>query len=82
MIETELSDFYKMIVAVMKMHFPKTKPQVVSYRKYKKFHNETFLDSIRHELNRGGSRAAATSKMDVATALDPPPLNVQGQFLT
>ena len=25
-IETELSDFHKMIVAVMKMHFPKTKP--------------------------------------------------------
>ena len=64
MIETELSDFYQMIVAVMKMHFPKTKPQVVSYRKYKKFHNETFLDSIRHELNRGGSRAVATSKME------------------
>ena len=103
-IETELSDFYKMILAVMKMHFPKMKPQVVSYRKYKEFHNETFLDSIRHELTRGGSRAAATSKMerfviivngfqqltiitkrsilDDATALDPPPLNVQGQFLT
>ena len=53
-IETELSDFYKMIVAVMKMHFPKMKPQVVSYRKYKEFHNETFLDSIRHEINVPG----------------------------
>ena len=51
MIETGLSDFHKMIVAVMKMHFPKMKPQVVSYRKYKDFHNETFLDSLRHELN-------------------------------
>ena len=27
------------------------KPQVVSYRKYKDFCNETFLDSLRHELN-------------------------------
>ena len=53
-IETELSDFYKMIVAVMKMHFPKMKPQVVSYRKYKDFHNETFLDSLKHELNVQG----------------------------
>ena len=53
-IETELSDFYKMIVAVMKMHFPKMKPQVVSYRKYKEFHNETFLDSMRHEINVPG----------------------------
>ena len=54
MIETGLSDFHKMIVAVMKMHFPKMKPQVVSYRKYKDFHNETFLDSLKHELNVQG----------------------------
>ena len=54
MIGAELSDFYKMIVAEMKMHFPKMKPQVVSYRKYKEFHNETFLDSTGHELNVHG----------------------------
>ena len=51
MIETGLSDFHKMIVAVMKMHFPKIKPQVVSCRKYKDFHNQTFLGSLRYELN-------------------------------
>ena len=38
----------------MKIHFPKMKPQVVSYRKYKDFHNETFLDSLRHEFNAQG----------------------------
>ena len=27
------------------------KPQVVSYWKYKDFHNKTFLDLLRHELN-------------------------------
>ena len=48
-IETGLSDFHKTLVAVMKMHFPKIKPQVVSYRRNKDFHNETFLDSLRHE---------------------------------
>ena len=42
-----------MIVAVMKMHFPKMKPQV-SYRKCKDFHNKIFLDSLRHELNTQG----------------------------
>ena len=51
MIRKELSDFHKMTIAVMKMHFPKMKPQVVSYRKYKEFHDETFLNSIRYELN-------------------------------
>ena len=43
-----------MIAAVMKMHFPKMKPRVVSFRKYKDFHNETFLDSLKHELNVQG----------------------------
>ena len=42
-IETGLSDFHKIIIAVIKMHFPKIKPQVVSCRKYKDFHNEIFL---------------------------------------
>ena len=47
-IETWLSGFHKMIAAVMKMHFPKMKPRVVSFRKYKDFHNETFLDPLKH----------------------------------
>ena len=33
-IEAGLSDFHKMVVAVMKMHFPKMKSQVISYLKY------------------------------------------------
>ena len=33
------------------MHFPKMKPQVISYRKYGGFHNETFLNTLKHELN-------------------------------
>ena len=53
-IETGLSDFHKKIVAVMKIDFPKMKPQVVSYWKYKDFHNETFLDLLMHELNVQG----------------------------
>ena len=53
-IVAELSGVHKMIVAVMKMCFPKMKPQVVSYWKYKDFHNETFLHSLKHELNVQG----------------------------
>ena len=53
-IETGLSDFYEMIVAMMKTHFSKMKPQVVSYRKYKDFHNKPFSDSLRHELKAQG----------------------------
>ena len=47
-IETGLSDFHKMV------HFPKIKQQVISYRKYKDFHNKTFLDSLKRELNVQG----------------------------
>ena len=50
MIETGLSDFHKMVVAVMKMHFPKMKPKVIRYRKYKTFNNDAFVNSLRKEL--------------------------------
>ena len=35
LIETRLSDFHKMIVAVMKMDFSKMKPRVIRYLKCK-----------------------------------------------
>ena len=35
LMETRLSDFHKMIVAVMKMGFSKMKPRVIRYQKYK-----------------------------------------------
>ena len=38
----------------MKMHFVKMKLQIVSYQKYKDFHYETFLNSLRHEFNIQG----------------------------
>ena len=53
-IETGLSDFHKMVAGVMKMHFPEMKPYIIRYRKYKVFHNETFLDTLRHEVNIQG----------------------------
>ena len=45
-IEPGLSDFHKMIMAVMKMHFSKTKPRVIRYRKYKIFNNDAFEKSF------------------------------------
>ena len=38
----------------MKTHFSKMKPQVVIYGKYKDVQSETFLDSLRHEINIQG----------------------------
>ena len=36
------------------------KPQVVSYRKHKDFHNKTFLDSLRHVQGQKGQDAFST----------------------
>ena len=49
-IETGLSDFHKMIVTVMKMHFPKMKHRVIRYRKYKTFNNDAFVNNLQKEL--------------------------------
>ena len=51
MVETRLFAFHKMIIVVMEMYLLKIKPQVVSYRKCKDFHNDSFLDLLRDELN-------------------------------
>lgn len=38
--ETGLSGFYKMELTVMKMHFPKRDPRIITYWHYKNFHSE------------------------------------------
>ena len=53
-IETRLSELHKMIVAVMKVHFPKMKPRAIRYRKYKTFNNDAFVDTLRQELTKQG----------------------------
>ena len=42
-IETGLSDHHKLVTIVMKMHFPKSKPSIITYRSYKKFDNKKFI---------------------------------------
>ena len=48
----KLSYFHKMMVAIMKMHFPKMKPRVIRYRKYKTFNNDAFVNTLRQELTK------------------------------
>ena len=51
-IETGLSDFHRMTVSVLKTHFRKLPPKVVTCRDFKKFENEMFMDSLKLTLNR------------------------------
>ena len=45
-IETELSDFHKMIVTVMKTHFQKKEPKTIPYRDYCNFSAEEYRQCI------------------------------------
>ena len=45
-IETSLSDVYKMMVTSLRMQFRKLKLRVLFYRDYMKFSNETFINSL------------------------------------
>ena len=45
-IETGLSDYHKLVTTVMKVHFPKSKPSIITYRSYKKFDNKKFMENF------------------------------------
>ena len=41
-----------MTISVLKMHFRKLPPKIISYRDLKKFDNERFMDSLQHTLGQ------------------------------
>ena len=43
LIKTGLSNFHKICVTIMKMHYSKQKPSIIHYRKFKHFDNDTFI---------------------------------------
>ena len=49
-IETGLSDFHRMTICVLKMHFRKLPPKVINYRDFKNFDNERFMNSLQYTL--------------------------------
>ena len=48
--ETGLSDFHKFTFTVLKKYYPKQKPKVVFYRKYKNSRNNSFRSELENEL--------------------------------
>ena len=50
-IETGLSDFHRMTISVLKMHFRKLPPKVINYRNFKKIDNERFMNSLHYTLS-------------------------------
>ena len=49
--ETGLSGFHRMAISILKMHFRKLPPKVISYRNFKNFENERFMNSLQLALN-------------------------------
>ena len=45
-IETGLSNFHRMTVSVLKMHFRKLPPKIISYRDFSNYHNANFINSL------------------------------------
>ena len=51
-VETDLSDFYYLIVTVIKSYSPKRTPNIVTYRKYTNFDKGKFIDEISFNLRK------------------------------
>ena len=49
--ETGLSDFHRMTLSVLKMHFRKLPPKVITYRNFSKYDNANFINSLNDVLN-------------------------------
>ena len=49
-IERELSDLHRMTVFVLKMHFRKLPPRIISYRDFSNYHNANFINSLTEVL--------------------------------
>ena len=45
-IETGLSDFHRMTVSVLKMHYRKLPPRIIRYRNFSNYHNANFINSL------------------------------------
>ena len=50
-IETGLSDFHKMPLTVLKTSFKKKLPKIVSYRDYKYFWNDNFIEELEYIIS-------------------------------
>ena len=50
-IETGLSDFHRMVLAVMKISYRKRSPKIIKYRDYRYFSNERFRESLLQGLS-------------------------------
>ena len=49
-VETDISDFYKLVVTVLKTFYKKQRPKITHYRNYKNFENNNFRQDLQKEF--------------------------------
>ena len=54
--ETGLSHYHKMITTLFRQHFSRLRPKVITYRNYKKFDGENFLNDLKETNVRVGEK--------------------------
>ena len=57
-IETGLSDFYKMCITVIQMYYSKQKLVIIHYRKFKDFNNDSFIKDHQTPLKKSFNEEA------------------------
>ena len=63
-IETGLSDFHRMTASVIKMHFRKLPPWIISYRDFSNYHNADFINSLTETLFEGENTESFVKDLD------------------
>ena len=51
-LETGLSDFHKMTLTVMKVFYKKQNPNIIKYRNYKNFDNNSFMIDVKDKISQ------------------------------
>ena len=71
-LETNLSDFHKMTLTVLKAYYKKSKPTKITYRNYKNFNNEAFRNIVVEQMAKlcEGTADCSIMKNFVIATLD------------
>ena len=74
-IVTGLPDFHRLTVSVLKMHFWKLPPRIISYRDFSNYHNANFINSLTEVLFEGENTKSFVKDPDCFYKVCPEVLN-------
>ena len=66
-IETDISDFHKLVVTVLKIFYKKQRPKIINYRSYKNLRTTTFTKTNKRMLHYQNFNDTVLSVVDMHT---------------